>query len=135
MVLHDGSSSNEQVYNSSEEPARSARDTKNLTSLEEDSKSGHGSTKWMSSKMRLMKKMMRPSSSGSTDKAIMMNAQRYENRYSQTSPTRNNNNTVRVCSDCNTNSTPLWRSGPMGPKVKISSNYLLSTSLILIVEY
>ncbi|OMO66918.1 Zinc finger, GATA-type [Corchorus capsularis] len=28
----------------------------------------------------------------------------------------NNNTTVRVCSDCNTTTTPLWRSGPRGPK-------------------
>ena len=27
------------------------------------------------------------------------------------------NNGVRVCSDCNTTTTPLWRSGPQGPKV------------------
>lgn len=27
---------------------------------------------------------------------------------------------VRVCSDCNTTKTPLWRSGPQGPKVIIS---------------
>ncbi|KAI3422912.1 GATA-type domain-containing protein [Psidium guajava] len=26
------------------------------------------------------------------------------------------NNTVRVCVDCNTSKTPLWRSGPRGPK-------------------
>lgn len=24
---------------------------------------------------------------------------------------------IRVCSDCNTTKTPLWRSGPCGPKV------------------
>lgn len=29
---------------------------------------------------------------------------------------------VRVCSDCNTTKTPLWRGGPQGPKVMI---YLL----------
>ncbi|EEC80836.1 hypothetical protein OsI_23438 [Oryza sativa Indica Group] len=23
---------------------------------------------------------------------------------------------IRVCSDCNTTKTPLWRSGPCGPK-------------------
>ncbi|CAL0320301.1 unnamed protein product [Lupinus luteus] len=28
----------------------------------------------------------------------------------------NNNITVRVCSDCHTTKTPLWRSGPRGPK-------------------
>lgn len=26
---------------------------------------------------------------------------------------------IRVCSDCNTTKTPLWRSGPCGPKVPI----------------
>ncbi|KAJ7958353.1 GATA transcription factor [Quillaja saponaria] len=28
----------------------------------------------------------------------------------------NNNTATRVCSDCNTTTTPLWRSGPRGPK-------------------
>ncbi|XP_039071558.1 GATA transcription factor 21-like [Hibiscus syriacus] len=28
----------------------------------------------------------------------------------------NTNNAIRVCSDCNTTTTPLWRSGPRGPK-------------------
>ncbi|CAN6457157.1 unnamed protein product [Victoria cruziana] len=28
----------------------------------------------------------------------------------------NYNNTVRTCVDCNTTKTPLWRSGPLGPK-------------------
>ncbi|CAL5359254.1 unnamed protein product [Camellia sinensis] len=27
-----------------------------------------------------------------------------------------NNNVIRTCSDCNTTKTPLWRSGPQGPK-------------------
>lgn len=30
----------------------------------------------------------------------------------------NGNNTIRVCADCNTTKTPLWRSGPRGPKVQ-----------------
>nr|XP_043624486.1 GATA transcription factor 21-like [Erigeron canadensis] len=40
-----------------------------------------------------------------------------------TSSNNNNNNSssnnipmIRVCSDCNTSKTPLWRSGPQGPK-------------------
>lgn len=36
-----------------------------------------------------------------------------------TSPNNNNNITVRVCADCHTTKTPLWRSGPTGPKVHI----------------
>ena len=30
---------------------------------------------------------------------------------------------VRVCSDCNTTKTPLWRSGPCGPKVNYITNW------------
>lgn len=29
---------------------------------------------------------------------------------------KNSSNTIRVCADCNTTKTPLWRSGPRGPK-------------------
>ncbi|XP_042509006.1 GATA transcription factor 21-like [Macadamia integrifolia] len=72
-----------------------------------------GPVKWMSSKMRLMRKMMK-----------------FQDRHHQQQPpsplldtdnssnnsSNNNNNTVRVCSDCNTTKTPLWRSGPRGPK-------------------
>lgn len=35
-----------------------------------------------------------------------------------------NNIPIRVCADCNTTKTPLWRSGPNGPKV-IFSFFLL----------
>ncbi|KAK7321595.1 hypothetical protein VNO77_32398 [Canavalia gladiata] len=91
---------------------------------EEDGKNGHGSSN-----------MMRPSSSSpAPDKAInstntnittttptsRFQNQGLENRYSQRGPRNNNNNntttTTRVCSDCNTSTTPLWRSGPKGPK-------------------
>ena len=44
------------------------------------------------------------------------------NNSSINSSNVNSNNTIRVCADCNTTKTPLWRSGPRGPKVlKISS--------------
>jgi hypothetical protein len=39
-------------------------------------------------------------------------AQAYEDMSSQP-----NLGVIRVCSDCNTTKTPLWRSGPCGPKV------------------
>lgn len=48
--------------------------------------------KWMPSSTRLMRKMI--DSTGET---------------------------IRACSDCNTTKTPLWRSGPNGPKVFIFS--------------
>ncbi|CAN4094479.1 unnamed protein product [Withania somnifera] len=38
--------------------------------------------------------------------------------HSNNSSSNNNNNNIpiRVCSDCSTTKTPLWRSGPKGPK-------------------
>ncbi|KAF8102648.1 hypothetical protein N665_0197s0012 [Sinapis alba] len=42
-----------------------------------------------------------------------------ENRYNTIKDYNgygNNNGVIRVCSDCNTTKTPLWRSGPRGPK-------------------
>lgn len=63
------------------------------------------SVKWMSSKMRLMKKMMNKPNKFDQSSA-----------YSPPSNKDNNNNTIRVCADCNTTKTPLWRSGPIGPK-------------------
>ncbi|KAF3447528.1 hypothetical protein FNV43_RR12714 [Rhamnella rubrinervis] len=84
---------------------------------EENSKSkssSGGSVKWMSSKMRLMQKMMNPDDhnvpSAATDKRER-NINKTEINFCF-----NSNNTVRVCSDCNTTTTPLWRSGPRGPK-------------------
>lgn len=68
--------------------------------------------KWMSSKMRMMRKMMN-SDRTVTDKL---------NSDAQTCPNDQSNSTntvIRVCSDCNTTKTPLWRSGPRGPKVII----------------
>ncbi|XP_039125840.1 GATA transcription factor 21-like isoform X1 [Dioscorea cayenensis subsp. rotundata] len=54
------------------------------------------STKWMSSTMRLMRKM--------TNQESIRNSPSGCNTF------------IRVCSDCNTTKTPLWRSGPQGPK-------------------
>lgn len=88
-----------------------------------------GSVKWMSSKMRLMRKMM---SSGQT---IVSSPTNYNSSIPRThldSPQSSSDeddddhsssssltSNIRVCSDCNTTKTPLWRSGPKGPKVWI----------------
>lgn len=76
------------------------------------------SVKWMSSKMRLMRKMMNSSS----DAADMKKLEDHQKQPPSSSiePNNSNNNTttntIRVCADCNTTKTPLWRSGPRGPK-------------------
>lgn len=93
------------------------------------SMNNNGSVKyWMSSKMRLMEKMSNPETCAtSTDDKGEKTAQKvlqYSPRQDNSGQakfnfSRSNGTTVRVCSDCNTTSTPLWRSGPRGPKVII----------------
>ncbi|KAJ4808639.1 GATA transcription factor 15 [Rhynchospora pubera] len=76
-----------------------------------------GQGQWMSSKVRIMRKMM--DSGRSTEKKPKRTAAE-ANQQDQTTSDFNNNNPsngiIRVCSACNTTKTPLWRSGPCGPK-------------------
>ncbi|KAF5743051.1 hypothetical protein HS088_TW09G01113 [Tripterygium wilfordii] len=82
------------------------------------------SVKWMSSKMRLMEKMMNSNQIVVTDHSTHSSeTQKHRSTTSQTdnhkeinNPYINSNNAIRVCTDCNTTKTPLWRSGPTGPK-------------------
>ncbi|KAF3439600.1 hypothetical protein FNV43_RR17878 [Rhamnella rubrinervis] len=97
------------------------------------------SVKWMSSKMRMMRKMMNPADHQtivSTDPPVLQqstqkldeNKEKHpasplgatdscsSNNNSSNNSNINNSNTTRVCADCNTTKTPLWRSGPRGPK-------------------
>ncbi|KAL5698756.1 hypothetical protein ACHQM5_029750 [Ranunculus cassubicifolius] len=66
------------------------------------------SVRWMSSKM---KKMM------NTDQTVAEKGV-VETTFDTDNSSNNSfcNNIVRTCSDCNTTKTPLWRSGPRGPK-------------------
>ncbi|KAL1363704.1 hypothetical protein HN51_011902 [Arachis hypogaea] len=89
----------------------------------------HGSVKWMSSKMRIMggsdtnnfrlrfdeegPKQQAPLSPLGTDNS---SSNSNNNNSSSNRHENNNNMIVRVCSDCHTTKTPLWRSGPRGPK-------------------
>ncbi|KAK7265367.1 hypothetical protein RJT34_32986 [Clitoria ternatea] len=86
-----------------------------------------GSVKWMSSKMRMMRKMM-VSDQSEAYVAAGISRHKFEDKKKQFSPLgtdnssnnysnhSSNSNTVRVCADCHTTKTPLWRSGPRGPK-------------------
>ncbi|KAK4479073.1 hypothetical protein RD792_014584 [Penstemon davidsonii] len=75
--------------------------------------------KWMSSKMRLMQKMKNnPNRVPNDDRKLHQASYNVETDLSSNNSSYNNNsNPIRVCSDCNTTKTPLWRSGPKGPKV------------------
>ncbi|GAB4837805.1 hypothetical protein Ancab_027329 [Ancistrocladus abbreviatus] len=98
---------------------------------EEQSENGSTSVKWMSSKMRLMKKtIIKPGQINCAETAMIgQNMVKYEDHKQKPSlsspketaenidsPNNNTGTTIRVCADCNTTKTPLWRSGPRGPK-------------------
>ncbi|KAK9072030.1 hypothetical protein SSX86_008462 [Deinandra increscens subsp. villosa] len=89
--------------------------------------------KWMSSKMRVMLKMKKTDPTKLNTLRSISNELKLEDQHDEKKPTSspmeetvysnsinsygsNNNIPVRVCSDCNTTKTPLWRSGPQGPK-------------------
>ncbi|GMJ07350.1 hypothetical protein HRI_004404200 [Hibiscus trionum] len=86
------------------------------------------SYKWMPSKMRILRKMMSSERSDLSKSSTATKIEDWKVQINQPSSSPdnssnssyNNNNTtnipIRVCSDCNTTKTPLWRSGPRGPK-------------------
>ncbi|KAL5572485.1 hypothetical protein UlMin_022082 [Ulmus minor] len=91
----------------------------------------NSSAMWMPSKMRMMKKMMNRDQTSTettenfaqkfeTKKLCLASPLGADDHSSNSSSNMNNNNninnTIRVCADCNTTKTPLWRSGPRGPK-------------------
>ncbi|KAL9325888.1 hypothetical protein ACSQ67_006533 [Phaseolus vulgaris] len=85
-----------------------------------------GSVNLMSSKMRMMRKMMVPDQTGAyiedstmhkfEDQKEPLSPLGTDNSSSSNNYSNHSNNTVRVCADCHTTKTPLWRSGPRGPK-------------------
>ncbi|KAG8491484.1 hypothetical protein CXB51_014665 [Gossypium anomalum] len=93
--------------------------------VESDHHHEDSSTKWMPSKLRILRKMM---SSNHTDLS-KSSSPKIEDQKLQNQPSPSpdnscnssynndiNNSPIRVCADCNTTKTPLWRSGPRGPK-------------------
>ncbi|KAK7354656.1 hypothetical protein VNO80_20122 [Phaseolus coccineus] len=89
---------------------------------------GEDSSTTMTSKMRMVRKMM-VSDETDSDIADISNSKqiKYKEKNPElsplvtddsnyNSPSNQNSVTVRVCVDCHTTKTPLWRSGPKGPK-------------------
>lgn len=100
------------------------------------------SVRWMSSKMRMMNPDHQTTSTDTPEQhdftPILHDNHHHNNKKqhpasplgadsssssSSNNLSNNSSNTIRVCADCNTTKTPLWRSGPRGPKV-----LLLTTS-------
>ncbi|PKU82380.1 putative GATA transcription factor 22 [Dendrobium catenatum] len=80
------------------------------------------SVKWMSSKMRIMRKLMCSDQNNTVRKVerrrqkIQDDQKKKGNKDQSSCGSSNNGGISRVCSDCSTTKTPLWRSGPLGPK-------------------
>lgn len=84
--------------------------------------------KWMSPKMRWMRKMKKDVDSptpSTTNNTVLIKLEDQKQQPSSPMETENTSNAssnnmisspIRTCSDCNTTKTPLWRSGPRGPK-------------------
>ncbi|XP_040997861.1 putative GATA transcription factor 22 [Juglans microcarpa x Juglans regia] len=79
----------------------------------------------MSSKKRWMQKMMDPNCPAANNKPVRIIYKKFQNNLQNgdsdqlSSPNCSSNSTnsnARVCADCNTTTTPLWRGGPRGPK-------------------
>ncbi|KAK8938820.1 putative GATA transcription factor 22 [Platanthera zijinensis] len=76
--------------------------------------------KWMSSKMRIMRKMIINSYQTPATKprrsSSIINHHLQDHNNNNNKKANLDTNIIRVCSDCSTTKTPLWRSGPSGPK-------------------
>ncbi|KAJ6794730.1 putative GATA transcription factor 22 isoform X1 [Iris pallida] len=89
--------------------------------------------KWMSSKIRLMRKMMGEDRISLTKQTsqVPQDHQAHSNGSNPPTPTAG---IVRACSNCNTTKTPLWRSGPQGPKVTLQKKIGFLATKIFVAE-
>uniref|UniRef100_A0A803LBB0 GATA-type domain-containing protein n=1 Tax=Chenopodium quinoa TaxID=63459 RepID=A0A803LBB0_CHEQI len=75
-------------------------------------------SKWKPSKVRIMQKIATSKDSRDSKKQLDHDLSK-----------RQNNDGIRVCSDCHTTTTPLWRSGPQGPKKLCFEDFALSSNM------
>ncbi|KAL1202934.1 putative GATA transcription factor 22 [Cardamine amara subsp. amara] len=113
------------------------QDQTNLPQYPTKGKTGTNSLKWISSKVRLMKKKKAIITTTDSNKQHVNNDQpsnlsnqegdhhdhikkistnQHNIIINQNGYNGSNDCVIRTCSDCNTTKTPLWRSGPRGPK-------------------
>ena len=122
-ISHGRSSDHKLFRSSSFQPEVNDHSNSNFYNLssskmeDEAEESGESSVKWMPSKMSLMQKMTTSNCSEIDHKPMKFMLKFHSQQYQNNEINSSSNSNIRVCSDCNTTSTPLWRSGPRGPKV------------------
>lgn len=125
-MLVEGSSAGHVVSASSDQKPDedSAKDHMKMVDHEKRSTSAedNGLMKWTSSKMRIMRRMLHSNNSSGSDNCYMQaksnKSAHHSNQINSADHcTSSTAEVVRVCSDCKTTKTPLWRGGPRGPKV------------------
>ncbi|KAG7546063.1 Zinc finger GATA-type [Arabidopsis suecica] len=123
FVSDGGSSSSDQMVPKKETRLKltikkkyNRQDQTNLPQSPTKDKTGTNSLKWISSKVRLMKKKKAIITTTDSNKQQANNDQSSNLSNLERQNGYNNNCVIRICSDCNTTKTPLWRSGPRGPK-------------------
>lgn len=138
-MLAEGSSAGHLVSASSDQRTDedSAKDHIKMVDPENRSTSteDNGSMKWMCSKIRVMRRMLHSDNSSGTDcymQAKSSNSAYHSDRINSTDYCYGSTaEVVRVCSDCKTTKTPLWRGGPRGPKVI----YLYVYCCLILLEF
>ncbi|KAL7598155.1 hypothetical protein Lser_V15G25586 [Lactuca serriola] len=127
---HEGGIFGSQDYNHQTENSEEKGDqifTWNKGEMINNMNNDQNQMKLMSSKMRVMLKMKKSDPvnlntySSTTQQVTKLEDHKLptsiqETENSSNSTSSNNNIPIRVCSDCCTTKTPLWRSGPRGPK-------------------
>ncbi|KAH7834861.1 hypothetical protein Vadar_020399 [Vaccinium darrowii] len=84
---------------------------------EVEDKRDYDTAKWMmSKKIRIVQKMMSTGSHEKQERIIKIKFPDLAKDKCEINSPSNCGNVVRICSDCKTSKTPLWRSGPQGPK-------------------
>ncbi|CAH8287351.1 unnamed protein product [Eruca vesicaria subsp. sativa] len=108
-------------------------DQTNLPQYRSKGETETNSLKWMSSKVRLMKRKTMITSTDNNKQHVnneqflndssleedhfkKISKKQYNSIINENGYNGSNNCVIRFCSDCNTTKTPLWRSGPRGPK-------------------
>ncbi|KAF8077224.1 hypothetical protein N665_1054s0001 [Sinapis alba] len=140
FVYEGGSSSNDQMMPEKERRLKQTirkndnhHDQTDVPQYPTKGETETNSLKWMTSKVRLMKRKTMITPTDNNKQHVKNDQSLNDSNLEEDHPKKisknqfniivnengyngGNNCVIRICSDCNTTKTPLWRSGPRGPK-------------------